>query len=55
MWKRSDKEAPPDIFGADDGSEGGYEQQENWVIHKTLRGHLQVETTVLKLSWSKLK
>ena len=48
VWKYSDNEAAPDLFGGD-SNEDNVANEENWVPVTTLRGHLQ---DVIGLSWS---
>ena len=55
LWQYSDKDVAPDLFGEDAemGADGAEEDQtpvrrENWVIFRTLRGHLQ---DVVDISW----
>lgn len=42
IWKKGDKEPAP-------AAEGEEQQKETWIIHKTLRGHVE---DVLDISWS---
>ena len=39
IWTYSEKETAPDLFG--DERNDGEVNRENWVHHKTLRGHIQ--------------
>jgi len=53
LWQYSDKDVTPDLFGEDAEMSNPDEDQapirrENWVIFRTLRGHLQ---DVVDISW----